>query len=85
MISSNTLYVYLIQHNQNEVCDQNIRSVQEAMCFDKPDGSKFKHVCTYFPILAVLAKSAMPGDIQVTYAHASVGKNILGKRSLLLL
>ena len=29
--------------------------------------------------MAVLTKSATPGDTQVTYAHASVGKNPLGE------
>ena len=46
---------------------------------DDPYGSKLKRVCTDFPNLPVLVKSATPGDIQVKYAHASVGNKSLGK------
>ena len=63
MISSNDLSIYLLQHNWNEICDQNFRSVQDTMCSYEPAGSKFKHVCTDFPNIAVLTKSATPGYI----------------------
>ena len=78
MISLEALSIYLLQHNQNEICDQNLRSIQYAMSSDDPDGSKFKRVYADLPNLAVHTKSATHGDIQVKYAHASVGGNSLG-------
>ena len=45
----------------------------------EPDGSKFKQVCMDLLNMAVLTKSATPGDIQVTHTHMSVGNNPLGK------
>ena len=79
MISTNTLSIYNLQHDQNEICEQNLRSIQYIMHSEDPARSKFKRVCTEFPILAVLTKSATPGDIQVTYAYASVGNKSLSK------
>ena len=46
---------------------------------DKPASSKFKRVSTDFPNLAVLTKSATPGEIHATYVHVSVGNNSLGE------
>ena len=46
---------------------------------DNSAGSKFNRVCTDFPNISVLPKSATPGDIQVMYAHESVGNKFLGK------
>ena len=77
MISSNTSSMYLLQHYQENICDQNIRSIQEAMCSDEPSRSKFRRVYIGLPNLAVPTKSAMPGDMQVTYVHASVGNKYL--------
>ena len=79
MISTNALSIYILQHDQNEISDQNICSIQDAMRSDKPASSKFKRVSTDFPNLAVLTKSATPGEIQEMYAHTSVGNNTLGK------
>ena len=79
MISSNDLCVYLIQHNQNKICDQNLRSIQDVMRSEETSGRKFKPVCTDFPNMTVLAKSATYGDIQVKYVHAFVGNKYLGK------
>ena len=79
MISNNTLYIYNLQHDQHEICEQNMRSIQYIMHSEDPARSKFKRFCTEFPILAVLTKSATPGDIQVTYAYASVGNKSLSE------
>ena len=38
-----------------------------------PAMEKSKRVCKDFPNLAVLTKSAMPGEIQLTFGHAAVG------------
>ena len=79
MISSNDLCVYLIQHNQNKICDQNLRSIQDVMRSEETSGRKFKPVCTDFPNMVVLTKSATSGGIQVSYVHAFVGNKSLGK------
>ena len=79
MTSSNALSIYLLQHDQNNICEQNHRLIQESMRLDKPYGSKFKRACTYFPNLVVLTKSATPGDIQVKYAYASIGNKSLAE------
>ena len=78
MLSANVLSIYIIQHEQNKIFEQNIRSIQEAMRSEKPTGSKFKRVSTDFLNLVMLTKSATPGEIQATYAHASVGNKSLG-------
>ena len=46
---------------------------------DNPDESKFKRICTDFPNIAILTKSATPGELQVTYAHTYVGNKSLGE------
>ena len=79
MISTNALSIYILQQDQNNIFEQNLRSIQDAIHLDEPSGSKLKWVCTELPNLAVLTKSATPGDTQVTYAHASVGKNPFGE------
>ena len=84
MIYSNDLSIYLLQQSQNNICDQNTRSIQDSMHLDDPFGSKFKRVYMDLPNLEVLTKRAIPGDIQVTYAHASVGNKSLKKQSLIL-
>ena len=75
IISTHALSLFLLKNDQNGVFNRNLRSIQESMCSDKPTGSKFKQVCTYFPNIALLTKSAMPGEVQVTYAHTSIGNN----------
>ena len=44
----------------------------------KPAAEKYKRVCEDFPNLAILAKSATPGKIQLTFDHAAVGNKSLG-------
>ena len=46
---------------------------------NEPPGIKFKHVCTDFPNLTILTKSAMSGEIQATFCHTSVGNKYLGE------
>ena len=77
MISTNTLSIYILQQDQNDICDQNICSIQDAMRSDKPAGSKSKQVYTDLPNLEVLTNIATPGDIQVMYLHAYVGNKSL--------
>ena len=81
MISTNALPIYILQHDQNDIFEQNLHTIQYAKRSDDPSGSKFKRVCTDLPNLAVLNKSATSGYIQVTYRHTSVGNKSLGKTS----
>ena len=79
MISSNALSTFILHHDINGLCDKNIRSVQYLMCTSKPDRDKFKHVWDNFPNLAILNKSATPGDHQLTFVHVYVGNKSLGE------
>ena len=79
MLSTNALSIYILQHKQNKMREQNIRSIQEAMRSDKPYISKLKRVRTDFSNLAIITKIDTPGEIQATYAPASVGNKPLGK------
>ena len=40
---------------------------------------KFKRVFEDFPNLAIITKSATPGEIQLTFVHASVGNKSPGE------
>ena len=40
---------------------------------------KYKRVCEDLPNLAILTKSATPGEIQLTFGHAAVGNKSLGE------
>ena len=42
MISTYALSIYILQHEQNKICEKNICSIQDAMHSDEPSGSKFK-------------------------------------------
>ena len=77
MVSTNYLLLFLLEHDLNKVCNRNIHSIQEPMYSDKPARSKFKWVCTDFPNLAILTNSVTPGEVQVAYAHVSVGDKSL--------
>ena len=79
IISNNALSIYIIQHEQNKIYEQNIHLIQDAMLSEKPSGSKFKTVRIDFPNLGVLTKSATSGEIQEMYAHASIGNKYIGK------
>ena len=45
----------------------------------KPAAKKYKRVCEYFPNIAILTKSATPGEIQLTFGHTAFGNKSLGK------
>ena len=45
----------------------------------KPSGTNFKRVCADLPNIALLNKSATPGDIQINFGHTSVGNNPPGE------
>ena len=43
------------------------------MRLDNPDGAKSKLIYAGFPNIAILSKSAMPDEIQVTFCHTTIG------------
>ena len=48
------------------------------MRLNDPGGTKFKCVCADYLNLALLTKSAILGEIQVTFAYISDENNYLG-------
>ena len=79
MISTNTLSVFILHHNLNRLGNNNLRSIQDFMRASEPDAKKYKRVCEDFPNLTILTKSAIPGEIQLTFGHAAVGNKSLGE------
>ena len=79
IISTNALSLFLLKYDKNGFCNRNIHSIKYLMHSDDPDGNKFKNLCTDFPNLALIIKTATPGEIQVTFDHAPIGKNSLGE------
>ena len=79
MISTYALSLLLLKNDQNRVYETNLRLIQELMRSDEPSVAKFKLVYADLPNLALLTKSATPGEVQVTYAHESIGNKSLGK------
>ena len=45
----------------------------------EPADEKYKRVCEDFPNLAILSKSAMPGEVQLMFSHTAVGNKSLGE------
>ena len=79
VISSNTLSTFILHHNLNRLCDNNIHSIQDLMCTSKPSRDKFKCVCRNLPNTAILTKSTTPGKPQLMFVHAFVGNKSLGE------
>ena len=73
MISTNTLSVFILHHDQNRICNKNICLVQYIMRTSERAFEKYKKVCNNFPNLDILTKSATPGEVQMMFSHASVG------------
>ena len=44
--------------------NNNIRSIQEIICASETAAEKYKRICRDFPNLAILTKSATPGEVQ---------------------
>ena len=79
IISTNDLSVFLLHHHLNGLRNRNLRSIQDVMRTSKPAAEKFKRLCENFPNLAILTKSSMPGELQLTFGHAAVGNKSLGE------
>ena len=52
------------------------------MCASELAVEKYKKVCEDFPYLAILTKSSIPGETQLTFGYAIVGKKSLGESVL---
>ena len=79
MISTKALSVFLLHHHLNRLENRNLRSIQDVMCASKPAADKYKRVCEDFPYIAILTKSATPGEIQLTFGYMAVGNKSLGE------
>ena len=45
----------------------------------KPADEKYKKVCEDFSNLTILTKSAIPGEVQLPFCHATVGNTYFGE------
>ena len=79
MISTNALSVFILHHHPNGLRNKNLRSIQDGMRASEPAAEKYKRVCEDSPNIAILTKSATPGEIQLTFGHAAVGNKSLGE------
>ena len=77
IISTNAISIFILHHHKNGTCNKNLCLIQEIMRTIKPAFEKYKNFATNFPNLAILTKSAMPGEVQLTFAHVSVGNKSL--------
>ena len=77
MISFHALSAFLLHHPLNGLGNANLHSVQEAMRASDPGTEKYKNVCEDFPNLGILTKSSTPGEVQLTFGHATVGNKSL--------
>ena len=73
------LSAFLLNHPPNEIGNANLWSVQEAIWASVPATEKFKNTCDDFPDLAILTKSSLPGEVQLTFSHSTVGNKSLGE------
>ena len=79
MLCSNNLSTFILHHDLNRLCDNNIHSIQDLMRTSNRVREKFKCVFKDFPNMAILTKSPTPGDIQLTFVHASIGNKSPGE------
>ena len=77
MISKNALSVFILHHHLNRLRGKNIRSIKYVMCASELSAEKYKNVCEDFPNLAILTKSATPGEVQLMFGHTIVGNKSL--------
>ena len=79
MMSTNALSIFILRLDQKRVFNRILSSIQELMRMSKLVNKKFKHAWKYFPNTNILTKIPIPGGVQLTSAHASVGKKSLGE------
>ena len=71
--------MFIFHHHQNGICNKNIRSIQDIMRKSELAFEKYKKVCDNLPNLVILSKSAMPGEVQLTFTYTSVGNKSLSE------
>ena len=54
------------------------------MCTSDLSAKKYEKFCKDFPNITILTKSAMPGEFQLMFGHATVGNNSLGGSAMAL-
>ena len=69
----------MIHHHPNRLGNNNLHLIQYVMRARDPAAKKYKRVCEDFPNIAILTKSATPGEVQLTFGHTSVGNKSLGE------
>ena len=85
MISTNALSVFILHHHINGLGKNNHRSIQEIMRTSEPAAEKYKKFCKDFTNIAILTKSATPGEVQLTFGHLTVEIITLGGPLCLLI
>ena len=78
MISTNALSMFILRHHLNGLGKKNLRSIQDVIRTSKPVAEKYTRVWEDFPNIAILTKSATPGEIQLLFGHAAVVNKSLG-------
>ena len=78
MLSTNALSVFILRHHQNGIYKKNLHWIQDIMRASEPAAEKYKKFCDDLHNLAILTKSARPGEVQLTSAHAIVGNKSFG-------
>ena len=71
--------MFILHHHLNGLRNKNLRSIQDVMRTRDLATEKYKRVCEDFPNLAILTKSAILGNIKLTFGHAAVGNKSLGE------
>ena len=70
--------MFMLYQDQNRICNKKFRSIEDLVRTSKPANNNLKRVFKYFPNLAILTNSSMPGEVQLMFTHTSVGNKDLG-------
>ena len=71
--------MFIIHQDQNGICNKSIRLIKDLSSVSKTANKNLKCVCEDFPNIDILTKSAMPGEVYLTFSHALVGNKSLGE------
>ena len=75
MIKSNNSSLFLIERNHNGFCNRIIHLIQDLMSSNETSDIKFKRLCADLPNIAILTKSATPGEVQMSFCHMIIVNN----------
>ena len=70
--------MFILHNHLNRLGNKNLCSIQDVMCASDPAAEQYKRICEDFPNIAILTKSATPGEIQLTFVHAAAGNKSFG-------